>query len=169
MTKNNNLTAREIRFIECYLPHRNGARAAREAGYSEKTADVIAHQLLGKALVLDEIKRRAAIIAKDAEFSAKEAINRLAYISRGNIKSFIDSDGFISIERFSELPDEITYSVESIQVIDTEYGKTIKFKLCDKIDAIKTLIELLGYDKQPGESDALSELKDALKSLNEKK
>lgn len=41
-------TEKERRFIESYLSCYVGARAAREAGYSVRTARSIAHELKGK-------------------------------------------------------------------------------------------------------------------------
>lgn len=41
-------TERELRFVESYLSCYVGARAAREAGYSVKTARSIAHELMRK-------------------------------------------------------------------------------------------------------------------------
>ncbi len=41
-------TEKELRFVESYLSCYVGARAAREAGYSVKTARSIAHELMNK-------------------------------------------------------------------------------------------------------------------------
>ena len=72
------LTGRESHFITEYLIDKNAARAARAAGYSEKTARAIGHSLLHKeriqsaiASALDEQKKRTLIeadqVLKDIE------------------------------------------------------------------------------------------------------
>ena len=48
MSKRKGLTEREGRFIDLYLKCLIAARAAREAGYSIKTARSIAHELMRK-------------------------------------------------------------------------------------------------------------------------
>lgn len=45
-------------FIERYLLHFNASRAAREAGYSEKTANVIGYEILTKPYIKNVIDRR---------------------------------------------------------------------------------------------------------------
>lgn len=78
------LTGRESHFIVEYLIDKNAARAARAAGYSEKTARAIGHSLLQKeriqtaiASALDEQKKRTLIeadqVLKDIERIAGKA------------------------------------------------------------------------------------------------
>lgn len=59
------LTAKQDRFVAEYLIDGNGARAAREAGYSEKTARQIATENLSKPDI------QAAIAAKQQEMAGK--------------------------------------------------------------------------------------------------
>lgn len=49
------LSARQKKFIVEYLKDSNATQAAIRAGYSEKNADKIGHQLLGKTRVAQEI------------------------------------------------------------------------------------------------------------------
>ena len=70
MTKKNELTDRQKRFVEAY--NGNAAEAARAAGYSEKNADKIASQLMDKPHIAEAIKarendRQAALIATREE------------------------------------------------------------------------------------------------------
>ena len=48
MAQRLNLSEKESKFVELYLKYLTGARAAREAGYSAKTARSIAHEYLRK-------------------------------------------------------------------------------------------------------------------------
>lgn len=70
MTKNNELTDKQKRFIEAY--NGNAADAARAAGYSSKNADKIASQLMDNPEIVAAIQerekeRRAALIATREE------------------------------------------------------------------------------------------------------
>ena len=49
------LTDREARFIELYLKYLSGARAAREAGYSAKSARSIACEMKKKPRIREPI------------------------------------------------------------------------------------------------------------------
>ncbi|MBU0593859.1 MAG: terminase small subunit [Gammaproteobacteria bacterium] len=60
-----NLTPRQQLFVSEYLIDGNGARAARSAGYSEKTARQIATENLSKPYI------QAAITAKQQETAVK--------------------------------------------------------------------------------------------------
>ena len=167
--KTKELTVKELRFIECYMPHRNGARAAREANLSQKNPDVVAYQMLSKPSVKSEVSRRAAIMSREADFTAKEAIDKLAAIARGNLKNFVgERTGFMTLQEFKSLPDEVAYAIESIKITDNQYGTTVQFKLCNKTEAIQTLIELLGFNKATGEGEAMAQLAAALKELHKK-
>ena len=64
------LTGKQTRFVEEYLIDFNGKRAAIAAGYSKKTANVIASENLSKPYL------KAAIEAKSKEFSSKLDITR---------------------------------------------------------------------------------------------
>lgn len=59
------LTAKQQRFVDEYLIDGNGARAARSAGYSEKTARQIATENLSKPYI------QAAIAEKQQETAVK--------------------------------------------------------------------------------------------------
>jgi phage terminase small subunit len=64
------LTARQQRFVEEYALDRNAARAARKAGYSERSAKVTACRLLTNANL------QAALEAKEAELAARMDLSR---------------------------------------------------------------------------------------------
>jgi phage terminase small subunit len=79
------LTDKQRFFVERYLVHRCGARAAREAGYGERGSRTTAGRLLANADI------RAAIQARTAEaaMEADEVLARLAAIARGSLEDFI--------------------------------------------------------------------------------
>lgn len=52
------LTTKQRRFADRYLIHFNGARAAREAGYSTRYADRIAYQNLRKVEIREYLDER---------------------------------------------------------------------------------------------------------------
>ena len=52
------LTPRQARFVDEYMVDLNGTQAAIRAGYSRKTAEVLAYQLLQKPLVAATVAKR---------------------------------------------------------------------------------------------------------------
>lgn len=71
------LTPKQQRFAEEYVIDCNGTQAAIRAGYSRKTADKIAGQLLGKTWIVEEINRLQAQKTKRTGIDADWVTNRL--------------------------------------------------------------------------------------------
>lgn len=82
------LTDKQKRFVEQYCIHFNGARAAREAGYSEETSKQIATENLSKPYLKAAISERL----QELTMTADEATKRLTDMARGSIESFLDID-----------------------------------------------------------------------------
>lgn len=71
------LTAKQERFIDEYLIDLNATAAAIRAGYSEKTARVIAAENLTKPNILARITERKAELHKKAELSQEWVLEKL--------------------------------------------------------------------------------------------
>lgn len=80
------LTDKQRVFLERYLTHWNGARAAREAGYPEETARQIAAENLSKPYIASRVRARMDEVA----MSADETLVRLGEQARGNLNDFYD-------------------------------------------------------------------------------
>ena len=68
------LTAKQAAFVQEYLVDLNATGAARRAGYSEKTAQVIGAENLTKPIVSEAIERALAERAARTELSADEVV-----------------------------------------------------------------------------------------------
>ena len=71
------LTDRQERFIVSYLATLNGAEAARQAGYSERTARQMANENLSKPYIKDAIDQKRSEIMKQEEDKVGWLIERL--------------------------------------------------------------------------------------------
>lgn len=87
------LNGRQARFIEEYIKCRNGAEAARRAGYSPKSAKEQAARLLTYANILEEIDKRT----KDNAMGLDEALSRLADFARADLGRWLADDGAVDI------------------------------------------------------------------------
>lgn len=80
------LTDRQARFCEEYLIDLNATQAAIRAGYSEKTANRIASELLSKLDIQEKITELKAERAKRTEMTQDSVIQELAAVARAEIK-----------------------------------------------------------------------------------
>lgn len=72
MTGEGKLTPKQQRFVEEYLVDCNATQAAIRAGYSQKNADKIGSELLGKTRVHEAIAKKQKKISIRAEYGAME-------------------------------------------------------------------------------------------------
>lgn len=87
------LTNRQRVFVERYLTCWNATEAARQAGYSPRTAQEQGSRLLSNVMVKAAIDRRLAELKADAD----EIVLRLTDHARGSIEAVLDADNHISL------------------------------------------------------------------------
>jgi phage terminase small subunit len=76
------LTPKQDRFCREYVVNLNGTQAAIRAGYSKRTANRIAANLLSKVVICERVARLAAKANEKAEVTSEEILNGLAEIAR---------------------------------------------------------------------------------------
>lgn len=87
------MNAKQTAFLEHYLQCWNAAEAARLAGYSERTAGQIGHELLKKPEISRAYKARLA----ELHMCAEEVLKRLADHARGSLDDFVTDHGTIDL------------------------------------------------------------------------
>lgn len=113
------LTDKQQAFIVAYLKSFNATKAAKEAGYSEKTAYAIGHNLLKQVEIKAALRARYEQSAMDAH----ELLHHLAEIARGNIDDVIDDKGNLDLARARELgKSPLIKSVRSKTTLFTDKG-----------------------------------------------
>lgn len=75
------LTIREARFVDQYLIHLNGTKAAIEAGFPKAAASVQAYEVLRRPHIREAIARRGMEVARKAEINALRVLEELASIA----------------------------------------------------------------------------------------
>lgn len=135
------LTPKQKRFVEEYLIDLNATQAAIRAGYSQRTADRIGPELLGKTCISEAIQ--AAIAARSArtEVTQDRVIQELARIAFSDIRKLFKPDGGMIPP--AELDDETAAAIAGLEIITNEEGnlvfQTRKVKLWDKRGALELL------------------------------
>jgi hypothetical protein len=82
-----NLTEKQKKFTREYLKELNATKAARLAGYSNKTAYSIGHENLNKPEVRKEIERLRVEISQKSQISTLEIISEVRLIKEASLLS----------------------------------------------------------------------------------
>ncbi|GAO99843.1 terminase small subunit [Fructobacillus ficulneus] len=83
------LTPKQLKWADEYIESGNATQSAIKAGYSKKTARQIGQQNLSKLVIKEYIDKRMAEIDSKRIMSAKEAVQLLTSIARGEIKETV--------------------------------------------------------------------------------
>ena len=147
------LTPKQEIFCYEYCIDFNATRAAKVAGYNEKTAKVIGCQNLTKLYIKDRIKYMRDNLAETAGISALKIINehsKIAFSSFANMK-----DGWMLLKDFDNLTDSERACISEIQTKESRRAdggdgiileEWVKIKLWDKQKSLDSLSKILGYD-----------------------
>lgn len=147
------LPPRHAAFIDHFLIHFNGTRAARDAGFSTKGAAVEAHRLLRNPKVAAEItRRREETAAKLDDLSEARIKKEIASLAYSNMKDFAPMFGSgTPAEKLALLTREQGAVVQEIVVEEFRDGRSdwrevrrTKFKLNDKGRSLELLAKVSG-------------------------
>ena len=151
-TKRGAVERRET-FCQSYVRHGNATRAAKEAGYSEKTAYAQGHRLLNKAEIIERVAtirsdRWKALHMSDDELLAEAA--RLARFNIGRITHITpDGDPYIDLSMATE--DDFA-AITELAIEDFTDGRgddardvrRVKVKAPNKLAAVNLLMKQRG-------------------------
>jgi len=143
------LTPKRKRFVDEYLVDLNATRAAIRAGYSRKTAAVIATKMLRFPNVAAAIKHRIGAREQRTEITQDRVLKELARIAFFDIRKLYDEDG--SLKRPTDLSDEAAAVLAGVDVVEMADGAkshvpmyTKKAKVFDKTTALTLAMRHLG-------------------------
>lgn len=140
------LTNRQRKFINAYLKHGNGTQAAKDAGYSEKTAQVQASRLLTYAMVRQEIEKRQKNLAKKTDLSIEWCLEQYKKLAESMITDFMEiGPNGVSLKDFSLVDPDKVFAVEEVsETITQGGGGSQRVKLARKKDALDSIMRHLG-------------------------
>lgn len=146
------LTPKEEMFVRSYLIDFNGARAARAAGYSEKTSREMAYELLTKPHVQEAVMTLRQEMAEKFNITRERIAQEYARIGFLDSRKLYDEDGNpIPIHKLGDdeaaaiagLEIEVHKELNEYGDIDTTVTK--KIKISEKKAALDSLVKLMGY------------------------
>lgn len=156
------LTAKQERFCYEYCIDFNATQAAIRAGYSEKTAKVIACENLTKPYIKDRIKKMQNNLAETAGISKLKIINEHIKMAFSSIAHLHNT--WIERKEFEALTEEQKSCIAEINTkiqrkTQWEYDKDtekkepvpyeveyVRIKLYDKQKSLDAINKMLGYD-----------------------
>jgi len=116
----------------------NGRAAAIAAGYSPRTADVTAAQLLANPKIQAIIAKRQQTLAIRADVTLDKVVRELASVGLSDIRLLLDPQTG-DILPPSQWPDLAAASVASYEIEERPKGKTVKVRLWPKVGALQEL------------------------------
>ena len=134
-----NLTPKQQRFVEEYLIDLNATQSAIRAGYSEKTAKVIAAQNLSKLNVQEAIEEAQSKRAEQTQIDAAYVLRRLVEIDQMDVLDIMDDQ--MKIRPVNEWPKvwrQYVVNLENLELSDGE-GCFKKIKWPDKVKNLELL------------------------------
>lgn len=150
LTAKKPLTEREIKFVDRFMVHLNAVEAAKEAGYSKRSAHGRACDIRNKLNVDAEIRRRMSSASRKADVTVAEVLIGLKELAFSNMADFIEADDVTGLPKFkahASLTREQMAAVSEMTVEETTEGRgkeaetvrRIRFKLHNKRDALVDL------------------------------
>ena|SRR5271166_4912104 len=140
------LSPKQKLFVQEYLKDKNGARAARAAGYSKKTARIQADQLLTKPDIARLVSAGLTKQMERAQLTGDMIIAELRKHAFAKLKDAYDEDGNLLSPH--AMPEDVQSALNGIESYyemmghgdnKETIGQTKKIKLSDKIKALELL------------------------------
>ena len=137
----NELTGKQILFVAEYLIDLNATQAAIRAGYSERSAGKIGHELLEKTRIWQAIEIGMSQREYRLGITADRVLEQIAKIGFADIKSVVSWSG----NRMKIKPSEDVDGtiLAEITETETESGGTLKIKLNDRMKALEMMAKHL--------------------------
>ncbi|HNW92739.1 MAG TPA: terminase small subunit [bacterium] len=147
------MNARQKKLADFYLSGMLAGEAAIKAGYSKKSADAQASQILKNPKVSEYIKARQEKTAQKVEWTREESARLLANIARlDHANVFNEETGqLLSVHEIETNTRLAIDTIDSTEITsETKDARTvtklsIRIKPCSRIEAIKELNKMCGF------------------------
>jgi len=150
-----NLNPRQEKFVLEYMLDGNGTQAAIRAGYSKRSAEVQAFDLLRNPKIADKIRARREQFMARREISVERVLAELVDIAFTDLSEAFDDEG--RLLPIKEMPARVRRAISGIDVEELyEYqrgekksiGLLKKIRMNSKIAALDLLAKRLGNHRR---------------------
>lgn len=148
------LNEKQIRFCEEYLIDLNGTQAAIRSGYSAKTANEQAAQLLAKLSIQEYIQERQKELQNKTGVTQEMVIEGYRRLAFYDARKFYDTTG--NLLSVPDLDAETAFALSGFEVMEEKGGNgqgqqvllgyTKKIKMSDRKGALDSLCRVLGFN-----------------------
>lgn len=143
------LTPKQILFVDCYLgaAKRTATAAALLAGYSEKSVNSEAAQLMANPKVRSYLKRRQDDLRRRLEVTQEKVAREMAVLAFSKPTDYLKwRNGKLILTDSDELPDCLVGAIKGLKPLFDKDGRSlgIEVKFYDKVAAAKLLAQHLG-------------------------
>lgn len=161
------LTIQQRLFVAEYLRDRNGTQAAIRAGYSPRTAQQQASDLLLKPLIREQIEAFVIKAEEKASLTVERTLREVARLAFFDPRKLLNPDG--SPKPINELDDDTAACLAGMEIMEqfegsgsdrVFVGHVKKYKIADKNAALEKAMKHLGqYEKDNAQTmNPLAEL-----------
>ncbi len=149
MKKESKLSNKQIAFCNEYVVDFNATQAAIRAGYSKRTAAVIASENLIKPNIQTYLKGLQDHLAVKHSVTKDMIVQELKKIGFSDIRKIFGESG--CLKDISKIDDATAAAISSVEVDELQLGgisigKTKKLKFWAKTNALDSLAKMLGYN-----------------------
>jgi len=148
---NKKLTPKQTRFVHEYIKDGNGKRSAISAGYSKKTARMMATENLSKPYIVEAIKSLQVKLIAKVDVKSEAVITALKELAFFDPRKLFDN--FSNLLPVHEWPDDVARCIASIKILKIydrgnsrgqTIGETVEVKFWSKTQALDFLMKSLG-------------------------
>lgn len=145
------LNAKQQRFVGEYMIDLNASQAAIRAGYSQKTAGAVGHELLKKPEIAEAVAAMQQERARRMNISADRVLQELSRIAFFDPRKLLNENG--TPKQMAELDDDTAAALAGMDVSEiydgvgasrVTIGTTKKVKVADKVAALGLAMRHLG-------------------------
>lgn len=133
------LTKRQQRFVAAYCHSLDAQKAAIKAGYSKRTVESQAYQLLRNPKIAAEIAKKTKKVCDNFDISPENVLNRIARLAGFDVRKFFDDKGNPKqIHELSDAEADAVAGFEFIELFEGDgedrhcFGHLKKFKIADR-------------------------------------
>lgn len=115
------LNPRQERFCQLYTTYWEATRAAREAGYSPKSAGWLGYQILQNPLIKERIAQLTDHALEQIGVSRERVLSELSQIATVDISQAFDDMG--QMKPLNEIPEQVRRAISAIEVNEIFAGQ----------------------------------------------
>ena len=145
------MTQKQKRFAQEYVVDLNASKAARRAGYSQRTAGEIGYELLKRRDVQAEICKLMAERSERTQIRADRVLLEIGRIAFADIRKVVTWEGNdVRIVDADEISADDAATVAEISRSESKDKVNIRVRMHDKLNALEKAMKHLGMlvDKQ---------------------